>query len=162
MNVKCREASFDDALIIREIAEATWFDTYNEIIGIEQADYMFNTIYTIDSLCSQMEEGQVFLLLYVEELAVAFASYSLLSEYSYKLNKLYLNPTFQSGGLGKRLILEVEERLRNKGGKSLELNVNRFNKALKFYLKMGFSIQKEVDIPFGAYWMNDYVLGKSL
>lgn len=162
MEVLLKEASVEDVVIIREIAQATWFDTYNEIIGVEQSKYMFDEIYNIDSLLTQMNQGQTFILLLTNNMPVAFASYTQLSEGSYKLNKLYLNPSFQSGGFGKRLITEVEERLRNKGGKLLELNVNRYNKALNFYLKVGFSIQEEVDIPFGPYWMNDYVLGKAL
>jgi len=162
MKVIFREASFDDASIIREIAQATWFDTYNEIIGAEQAKYMFDEIYTIKSLQSQMESGQKFVLLIADEAAIAFASYSYQREKVYKLNKIYLNPLFQSGGYGRLMLAEVESRLKKEGAEYLELNVNRFNKALNFYLKMGFSILKEVDIPFGIYWMNDYVLGKAL
>ena len=41
----------------------------------------------------------------------------------------------------------------------LELNVNRHNKAINFYKKLGFIITMEEDIDIGnGYYMNDYVM----
>ncbi|WP_419788757.1 hypothetical protein HDF24_20425 [Mucilaginibacter sp. X4EP1] len=41
---------------------------------------------------------------------------------------------------------------------TLDLNVNRHNKAISFYAKMGFNIAYEEDIAIGSYWMNEYVM----
>ena len=48
------------------------------------------------------------------------------------------------------------------GKETLDLNVNRHNKAKNFYEKMGFQVAYEEDIPIGKYWMNDYVMRKIL
>ena len=41
----------------------------------------------------------------------------------------------------------------------MELNVNRNNKALKFYEHMGMRIVRERDFPIGnGYYMNDYIM----
>ena len=46
---------------------------------------------------------------------------------------------------------------------SVILNVNRFNKALSFYERMGFKVIDEVNIEIGnGYLMEDYVMEKQL
>lgn len=159
----------EDIALIREIAEKTWFETYEPILGKEQPQYMFDLIYSIEGLEEQLIAGQVFVLQYLaddtqEETPVAFASYSIKSatEKTYKLNKIYLNPVFQGGGLGKKLLTEVEKQVKEIGGDWLDLNVNRYNKARFFYEKMGFEIIAEEDIAIGDYFMNDYVMRKKL
>ena len=44
----------------------------------------------------------------------------------------------------------------------LHLNVNRKNPALAFYKKLGYEIIETVDIPFAEFWLNDYVMAKSI
>jgi len=69
----------------------------------------------------------------------------------------------QSQGVGKALVESVFEEIHELGGTELHLNVNRNNKALDFYRRMGFDILREEDINIGSgYFMNDYVLGKKL
>ena len=42
----------------------------------------------------------------------------------------------------------------------MRLNVNRHNKALTFYQKMGMTKVDEGDFPIGhGYYMNDYIMG---
>ena len=170
MNITYKLASIQDIGIIREIAEKTWFTTYEPILGKEQPKYMFDLIYSYEGLEEQMIAGQIFVLQYAlanqseGTSPVAFASYSIKlgGKDTYKLNKLYLDPSLQGAGLGKKMIIEVEGQVKNIGGKWLELNVNRYNKARFFYEKMGFEIVAEEDIPIGDYFMNDYVMRKPL
>jgi ribosomal protein S18 acetylase RimI-like enzyme len=65
----------------------------------------------------------------------------------------------QGKGLGRLLIYDVIGRIKPAGGRSLQLNVNRHNKAVGFYRNMGFTILKEelLDIG-GGHFMDDYVL----
>ena len=60
------------------------------------------------------------------------------------------------------MIDEVCRRVLAAGKHTLDLNVNRHNKAKSFYEKMGFTIAYEEDIPIGDYWMNDFVMRKEL
>ena len=42
----------------------------------------------------------------------------------------------------------------------MELNVNRHNRALHFYERMGMRKLREGDFPIGnGYYMNDYIMG---
>lgn len=164
MELSYRVATHKDIKVIREIANKTWFVTYEPILGKEQPKYMFDEIYSEEALAKQMDEGQTFILQFLGDNVLAFASFSVKPEASntFKLNKLYLNPDFQGGGYGRKLINEVEQMVKNLGAKYLDLNVNRYNKALFFYEKVGFVIIKEEDIPIGEYWMNDFVMRKIL
>ena len=56
------------------------------------------------------------------------------------------------------LVEEVKRRLKMQGIHTLDLNVNRHNKAREFYEKLGFAVIQEEDVPIGPYWMNDYVM----
>lgn len=169
MNLTYRLATAEDIAIIREIAEKTWFATYEPILGKQQPQYMFDLIYSPEGLEEQLNEGQIFTLQYTsigedKAVPVAFASYSVKQEPGkiYKLNKIYLNPDFQGVGLGKKLLLEIERQVKEIGGEWLDLNVNRYNKAKDFYERMGFAVIAEEDIPIGEYFMNDYVMRKKL
>ena len=71
-------------------------------------------------------------------------------------------PTEQGNGSGKKLITHISELAKSKGGKILELNVNRGNTAHHFYRKIGFDIHQTVDIPYHHFILNDYVMRKNL
>ena len=109
-------------------------------------------------------DSQTYLLLIEDEKPVAFAAYSPRDEDPeiYKLHKLYCLPEMQGKGYGKILINEVISKTIEAGKHTLDLNVNRFNKAKSFYQKMGFRVVYEEDISIDKYWMTDYVMRKEL
>lgn len=126
---------------------------------------MLNEIYSVDRISQQLNTGsQIYLLLIENDKPVAFAAYSPREDDPeiYKLHKLYCLPETQGKGYGKTLINEVANKTIEAGKHTLDLNVNRYNKAKTFYEKMGFSVAYEEDIAIGPYWMNDYVMRKEL
>jgi GNAT superfamily N-acetyltransferase len=153
------EADIPDIIAIQE---KTWEPTYGEILSKEQIDYMFEKIYSYESLKTQIAEGQYFLILQNNGVPEGFASVSEEEPAKFKLHKIYLLPSSQGSGAGKYLLNEVENYVRSVGGKVLLLNVNRHNKAKTFYERMGYRVIAEKDIPIGPYWMNDYILEKEL
>ncbi|MBS7564328.1 GNAT family N-acetyltransferase [Mucilaginibacter sp. Bleaf8] len=163
--VKIREAAPADATLIVDLAQQTWWPTYSEILSDEQITYMLQTIYNPAKIEQQIATGeQHYLILEEDSQPVGFAAYSPREENPeiYKLHKLYCLPQTQGKGYGKLLINTVAEKVRQAGKHILELNVNRYNKALNFYEKMGFIIAYEEDIAIGPYWMNDFVMRKEL
>lgn len=79
MNIK--KASIEDIPAIVEIAYATWFVTYRDVITQEQIEYMFGEMYTPESIFKQMDfYKHEFLILYIEDVPVGFASYGALEE----------------------------------------------------------------------------------
>ncbi len=160
-----RQATLPDLETIRQIAEETWWAAYSPILEKEQIRFMLDEIYSVEKISSQLKNNtQTYLLLTEDDKPVAFAAYSPREEDPeiYKLHKLYCLPETQGKGYGKILINEVAQKTIEAGKHTLDLNVNRYNKAKNFYEKMGFQIAYEEDIPIGPYWMNDYVMRKEL
>lgn len=159
--ITLRKAKEEDIEIIRDIAAATWPSTYLDIIGQAQIDYMLNKMYNKGELLKQFMEGHIFLIAEEGEKQFGFAGYSIIGheERIYKLHKLYVLPSAHGKGVGKILINEVFNQVKDAGGSALQLNVNKHNKAKDFYLKGGFTIKESVKLDIGeGYFMDDYVM----
>jgi len=158
-----KRGTLSDIPVIISIQEKTWEPTYREILSPEQISYMFEKIYSAEALENQMTEGgQQFLLLFDSDVPVGFAAVAQEEPGYFKLHKIYVLPNMQGTGAGKYLLAGVEKYVRSAGGNELALNVNRYNKARSFYEKMEFVMIKEVDVPIGPYWMNDFIMSKQL
>ncbi len=156
-------ASINDIAVIANLANQIWWPTYKDYIDKEQISLMLENMYSEDALQQQMHSGHIFLLTLKNKQAVGFASYSVTNEpHVCKLHKLYIHPDTHRTGLGKLLLKKVETKVLKQGAKFLELNVNRDNKAKLFYEKMGYVVDKEVDIPYYQFVLNDYVMRKNL
>jgi diamine N-acetyltransferase len=159
-----RQAYFNDAPAISRLAKEIWWPTYSGVIPDEQISFMLEKMYSESALKSQMAENITFLLMERDGLPVAFAGYSLTEPENlvYKIEKLYVLPSEQGQGTGKKLIITIADMVRILGAKTLELNVNRGNPAFSFYQKLGFEIYKVVDIPYHQFVLNDYIMRISL
>jgi len=145
--------------LIKNLANIIWPATYSELITPQQVDYMMELSYSSSSLQKQMSTGHQFIMAFDEDKPVAFASYSAKENTPavYKLHKIYILPNQQGKGIGKQLISHIKHDI--DPVTSLQLNVNRNNKALQFYQKIGFKIIAEEDIGIGnEFYMNDYVM----
>ncbi|MHB1922180.1 MAG: GNAT family N-acetyltransferase [Chitinophagaceae bacterium] len=147
---------------IRALAEMIFPKTYQDILSSKQISYMMEIMYHPNHLLNQMVQlKHHFLLVYdVSDQAIGFASYcGPLDDQVFKLHKIYLLPSCQGKGIGRILMNEICIQLRQNGAKILELNVNRENKALYFYEKLGFYRHQTLDIPIGeGFFMNDYLM----
>ncbi len=156
-----RKAKEEDMPIISNLAELIWPQTYSEYINEEQLRYMLDLMYNQGELISQLQQGYTFLIAEDGLKDVGFACSSLIDPETktYKLHKLYVLPEMHGKGVGKILINEIKNLAERNGGKFLQLNVNRNNKAKDFYLKGGFKIKETVDVNIGnGFFMNDYVM----
>ncbi|MGM9476356.1 GNAT family N-acetyltransferase [Pedobacter sp. GSP4] len=159
--ITLRKAKEQDIEIIRDIAAATWPSTYLDIIGQAQIDYMLDKMYNKGELLKQFMEGHIFLIAEEGENQFGFAGYSIVGheERIYKLHKLYVLPSAHGKGVGKILINEVFNQVKDTGGTALQLNVNKHNNAKDFYLKAGFTVKESVKLDIGeGFFMDDYVM----
>jgi ribosomal protein S18 acetylase RimI-like enzyme len=148
---------------IQRLAHFIWNITYKDILSKDQLNYMLELFYNEKALQQQMNDGHQFIIAIDENKITGFASYSKQNTSRYKLHKLYIHPGQQGKGTGKLLLEHIINDILNNNATQLEVNVNRYNKALQFYLKNGFEIIKEEDIDIGeGYFMNDYVLSRKL
>ncbi|GBU08812.1 N-acetyltransferase [Bacteroidales bacterium] len=153
--------------IIKEIAYDTWPDTFGGILSEQQISYMLVMMYDLESLAHQTEVlGHQFILLKEQidgqDKYWGYAAYELnCKEDTCKIHKIYLLPKCQGMGFGKRLLGYVEKESNINKNKFLTLNVNKYNKAVDFYLKYGFQIVGEEEIDIGnGFLMEDYVMRK--
>lgn len=160
-----RKGKEEDIPVIQEIAEKTWPEAYGSLISVEQIDYMLKKMYNKGELLSQFQQGYTFLMAEQGGKDLGFAVFSILDSTLriYKLHKLYVLPETHGKGVGKLLINEVLNLAKRAGGVSLELNVNRANKAAAFYERAGFTVKETADLDIGnGFLMNDYVMQKVL
>lgn len=158
-----RPAAKQDIPHIRHIVDITWPVTYGDILSADQLAYMIDMFYSEDSLTEQMDSGHQFFILWEDSIPTGFIDIEKTGGTYCKLHKIYLLPTCQGKGYGKDLMLFAFKQGQGLGAQLLKLNVNRHNKALGFYERMGFIIEETVDNPIGrGYYMNDYVMVKSL
>jgi len=160
------EATINDIKQIQNIVHITWPITYGEILSKEQLDYMLDLIYSDEALTKQIaNKEQLFYLISDLEAIIGFIGieHNYKNENITKIHKIYLLPETQGKGYGKRVFEFIEELALENDSKHLLLNVNRFNKALNFYKKLGFEIKEEVNIEIGnGYLMEDYIMEKKL
>ena len=161
--IRIESATPDDIPAIQQIAQATWGPAYSTILSEAQIAFMLNWMYSAESLREQFERGGRFLMLFEGEHPVGFAGFEAVEKGGYKLHKLYVLPTKQKSGFGQKLLTAVEDVVKTEGGSFLDLNVNRNNAARFFYEKIGFFLLRTEDNYIGnGFWMNDFVMRKSL
>jgi ribosomal protein S18 acetylase RimI-like enzyme len=101
----------------------------------------------------------------LDSISIGFASVSEMiheERKTAKVHKLYFLPEKHGKGYGKQLLRYLEELLGSEGYEYLILNVNRNNPAYHFYTNMNYSIRETIDIPYGKFMLNDYVMEKKL
>lgn len=164
--IRIFEATSEDFTCVQQIVDQTWPVAYGEILAKAQLDYMIATFYSDEALRSSVsEKGHRFLIAKEGNVSLGFASYEHISNHKplTKIHKIYVLPHTQGKGIGKKLIAAIEDIARKNQSQAMTLNVNRFNKALGFYQKLGFEIVGEEDIELEhGYLMEDYVMEKGL
>ena len=160
------EGAIEDFKTIREIAYKSWPNTYGSILSKEQIDYMLDLFYSEKTLLKNLnEKGHRFLLVNEGEVCLGFASYehNYLNQKCTRLHKIYLLPEAQGKGAGKLLIEAVENLAKENQSVLVSLNVNKFNKAISFYKKIGFQVVSDEEILLDhGYKMEDYKMEKKL
>jgi RimJ/RimL family protein N-acetyltransferase len=156
MSITLQQATPGDILRIGAMAQRIWRAHYPAIIGEKQVEYMLALNYKPASLQEQIEAGQVFFLVMDYDEPIGFLAVSDRGEGSFFLHKFYMDNERRGRGLGKivfELLLARYPQLRE-----LRLTVNRQNyKSINFYFRIGFIIEKCVDIPIGdGFEMNDF------
>lgn len=164
--IKIREAKEADIATIRNIAYEVWPVAYADILSTEQMQYMLEKFYDPASLLHQMKTlNHHFIIAEENNFLTGFASFShhTNNDKIVHLHKLYVRIINQKNNIGKLLIDRVLEIISAAGAEALQLNVNRHNKAIGFYEKMGFEIIRSEDIDIGNnYFMIDYVMEKRI
>lgn len=156
-----RKAMEEDADLIYSLAVQVFPVSYKEMLSPEQSAYMLEWMYAPANTRRMMAEGQVYLIMSKDGEDCGYAAIEQQDADLFVLQKIYVLPAFQGCGAGKFLFEEVLKHIRHihPASFTLELHVNRQNKAVRFYERLGMRIDREGDFPIGSgYYMNDYIM----
>ena len=159
-----RQADIEDINEIGFLANEIWPKVYDYMISPDQIRYMLNLFYTPESLYRQMlEQHHVFFLAELDDVPVGFASVGKIDEGVFRLHKLYVQPELHGKGVGKALVEAVLDEAFEGGGRKLQLTVNKNNKSVTFYQRLGFNITGEQKLDIGSgYFMDDYIMEREI
>ena len=158
-----RKATLEDISLINELAWIVFPHTYKELLSPGQIEFMMDWMYSPANLQKQMtEDGHIYFIAYKDEEPAGYLSIQPEGEHTYHLQKIYVLPHFQGMKLGKLLFNHAIKAIKELHPEpcQMRLNVNRENKAVTFYQRMGMVKVDEGDFPIGnGYYMNDYIMG---
>jgi diamine N-acetyltransferase len=156
--IKLKAAGTDDLDTIAALAKLIWNQHYPSIIGQKQIDYMLGKLYNRESLLEQIQvKKHRFYIIELDEEMVGFVSVHQEDHNNWFIPKFYIDQTKAGKGLGEQ---SFKALLALTGAETFRLTVNRQNyKAINFYFKLGFKIEKVADFDIGdGYVMNDFVM----
>jgi GNAT superfamily N-acetyltransferase len=162
--IDIRKASTDDISLINSIASVVWPATYSTMMSGEQLDYMFDMMYSPDSIRIQMtEKKHTYFILFDDNVAKGYISVHIVENTILYIEKIYVLPTAQGKGYGAMLIDKAKEFAETLSLNSMRLNVNRDNRSRYFYEHLGFEIISQRDLHIGhEFYMNDYIMEKQI
>ena len=169
--IRIQKASSEDLQTIHDMAQVVFRHTYRDILSPEQMEYMMDMMYSMPNLSLQLEEGHHYYIAYEGDTPRGYVSV----QYEgpdpdgiqvFHLHKIYVMPDAQGKGVGLKLFQTVKDHARaGSSGKParIELNVNKFNKAVEFYRHLGMRVLVEEDFPIGnGFYKTDYIMGLDL
>ena len=141
-----RPATSNDIGKVRNLLVATWHDTYDSLLGVERVTTTTNEWHAMSVLAAQAVRPGASFLVAVQGDEVVGHSFTVEQEGGVLLlsRRLYILPTRQRQGIGKRL-LQAAIRC-HPGMTRVQLVVEARNtKALAFYGRHGFVVTGEIE-----------------
>lgn len=143
---------------IQNLASGIWWKYYPPIIGFKQVQYMLDKFYSTESIEKQLNElNHQFYLINLNNKEVGFISIEHKGRKKYFIHKFYIQQKFSNKGIGTKVFKLILKRF---NPSEIKLTVNRQNiKAINFYFKNGFVIEKVADFDIGqGFYMNDFIM----
>lgn len=155
------EATTADIPLLHTLGEKIFRQTYSHMLPEEQIQYMLRWMYSPENLENQMQNNNTYYIVYYGETPCGYIGIERQGERLFHLQRLYLDETFRGKNIGRLMMQKIFDHAHTQspGGATIELNVNRDNKTVEFYKKMGWQIVKSGDFPIGqGFYMNDYIM----
>ncbi|MFN8286783.1 MAG: GNAT family N-acetyltransferase [Chitinophagales bacterium] len=157
MKFSFRKATENDIALINDLANKIWREHYPSIISLEQINFMLHDRYSPEVIKAGMSRGEQYYLAFAGDEPLALAAFEL-KDKGYFLHKFYVDVSRHRNGVGSAFFNYLLQQM--KPDIPIRLQVNRQNyKAVNFYFKMGFAIEKVGDFDIGGgFVMNDFVM----
>jgi ribosomal protein S18 acetylase RimI-like enzyme len=152
-------ASVLDIDEIHHLANKIWTVHYPPIIGNVQVDYMLKKMYSKETLKHQISEGkEIYFLIQSQNENIGYTSIEIINNTEAFIVKFYILSNKHRSGIGEQTFNALVKYFDKVN--TFKLQVNRQNyKAINFYFKVGFVIEKVEDFDIGdGYQMNDFIM----
>ncbi|WP_462413332.1 N-acetyltransferase family protein [Neobacillus sp. Marseille-QA0830] len=145
-----REMQMEDIPQVQQIAKTSWNSTYQEIIPLEIQESFLKAAYNDEMMQNRLDNS----FIWVSETngkIVGFVNFSPVKEDGKtELAAIYLNPEYQSVGIGTALLNEGIKKL--EGINEIFINVEKDNTiGTTFYKAKGFKVVSEFDDNFDGH-----------
>jgi len=166
--LKISEISESELQVIHDMAQVVFRHTYVNILSPEQMEYMMEWMYSLPNLRKQLEEGHHYYVAKDEEVFCGYVSVQregldAAGVEVFHLHKIYVMPDYQGKGVGRFLLDKAISHVKayqTAPSARIELNVNKYNKAVNFYKHIGMRILLEEDFPIGnGFYKTDFIMG---
>ena len=145
---------------IREMsgmATAILREYYDPLLGKEQNDYMLDLFQSVRGITDQLRHGYRYYFVREDGRNIGFMAFFPREDHMY-LSKLYLYREERGRGHAREMLEFVAGKAREEGLRAIELNVNKYNRTVRIYEKLGFRIRRAEKNDIGSgYYMDDYV-----
>ncbi len=154
----------DDEQIARmsALASAIIKDYYDPLLGAAQNDYMIERFQSEHAVRGQLAHGYRYFFVRANGEDIGFMAFYPRGDALY-LSKWYLCAGMRGRGFARFMLDFLREEAKQRGLNAIELNVNKYNKTVAVYEKLGFvRVADEVNDIGSGYVMDDYVYRLSL
>ena len=145
---------------LEKLATFVWHESYGELLGNAQIEYMLGKFQNREAFERQLTEGYVYRIVKDGEGMIGYTA-SVFDEGRIFLSKLYLKKKYHGKGLGRMMIEDVISLYPQ--ARAIWLTVNKHNPSYDIYRHLGFRAIDSVCTDIGeGYYMDDYVMQRDL
>ena len=144
------------------LASAIIKEYYDPLLGEAQNDYMIEMFQSEHAIRDQLSHGYRYIFVRANGEDIGFMAFYPRGDALY-LSKWYLCADMRGRGFAKTMLDFLMNEAKNAGLSAIELNVNKHNKTVAVYERLGFvRVRDEKNDIGNGYFMDDYVYRKTL
>ena len=146
--------------MLEDTARKIWYESYSELLGSAQIEYMLNKFLSVKAFEQQMKEDYIYRGLFIDGKLAGFAGSQKQGERIF-LSKLYLEKKYHHLGLGGELMSDTIALYPECN--KIYLTVNKHNRSFDIYRHLGIEVIDSVVTDIGnGYVMDDYIMQRTL
>ncbi len=145
---------------LAKLTSSIWHEYWTQILSPEQIDYMVDKFQSEKAILEQYKnENYTYYYINEDNQNIGYFGLSNKKDYLF-LSKLYISKDYRHKGLGTKAFEKIKEIAKNKGYKSIQLTVNKYNtNTISAYDKWGFKTIDSVVTDIGSgFVMDDYIM----